>query len=182
MAKWAFWPVARVAATATARWHGPDGRLLQRPWRTVRPEVHGIVRRLRSLRPQPLWPRAVGVSCLAIAVFAALHPVRPMARHVAASASAPPAPRLQLFPPTVGEDPEAMLQFAWRAPGLAPPFEVVVLGPDHEERLRSGALASATWSATRVQPQLATGDTCHWCVVGAGDEPFQSTLQAFVWP
>lgn len=187
MSRWALWSAHRyVRAGASApRLHGPDGRELVRPWRLTAAEIERRVRQLRAARPQPKWPRLLGVLLLALAGVAALHPVGSIPTHVAASASARPVPRLLSLR---GESPDgdvdaAPTWFRWRSEGLdaALPRTVVLCDASYTEIARAAGVAGDGWQASgRIGELLAGGGTFHWFVEAtASGRLVRSPLQTF---
>lgn len=162
---------------------GPDGRELRRPWRMTTPQVAVRVRQLRAARRQPIWPRLLGVLLLGVAGVAALHPVDPVPRHVAASASARTGPglaQLQLVAPA-GDLSAPPDRFVWRGDGAAAVRTLVLCDASYAEIARVDGIAGADWSLTpEVAALLADGGTFHWFVeAGAAASLARSRLESF---
>ncbi|MBL8748984.1 MAG: hypothetical protein JNK78_07480 [Planctomycetes bacterium] len=172
MAKWGLFGAHRYLEpdAGPGRLVGPDGRNLRRPWRVVSAEAKATAMRVRAMRPRPLWPRLFGISMIAIAVAAALHPfgsVHPIARHVGGVSSAPPAS----WPLPAGPlSPDGCItavpdRFSWSAPADRVPFAVVVCDASYAELLRVDGIAAAEWHPdAAVRERLAEAGTFHWFV------------------
>jgi hypothetical protein len=185
MSKWALFAAHRYvrAGAAVPREIGPDGRPLARPWRRRPAAAVQMAQRIRAGRPQPRWPRLVGLVCIAVAAQAALDPVGPMAAHVAASASAGPGPRLDpivVEAAVSGELPD--LRFRWGSSDPARPVTLLVFATDYSPLTSRSGLVGTGWSADpALLEQLTPGQTYH-CVLRAevGAPPVQTPLTSFV--
>lgn len=171
MAKWGLFGAHRYleAERGAGRTHGPDGRSLQRPWRVVREDTALLARRRREARPQPRWPRRLGVVLILIAVVNALHPVHPIPPHVAGSASARtgvvPSPLRTLSP--LGAVDGAPTRFEWTG---ADRVSLVLCDAGYEPIARFDDLRGGSWDANReLRTLLAAARTFHWFVEVCAD-------------
>lgn len=186
MSKWAFLTaLGRLApGVATPRTHGADGRALVRPWRVPSANAVATARAVRAGRPQPAWPRLVGLCCIGIAVCAATAPVAPLPSQAQASTSTRYRGNLQ---PPAAIQPRGVVAgvpavFAWsRVAGTRAPARVTLL----DEGYRELALADGIDAAQMVTPPqfaaaLVRGGTFHWTVtLGDGARAVASRLQTF---
>lgn len=171
MARWAVFTVRRGGATGASapRRFGADGRELRRPWRMTAEGVRLQVRHLRAARRQPLGPRVLGMLLLGVAGVAALHPVGPMAWHVAGSASARTVPGLLPLsqPAPVGAVTAPPTSFCWGT--ASSPHTLVVCDASYAEIVRVDGIGGGTWQVTEpLAAQLAGGGTFHWYVLSGG--------------
>lgn len=170
MSKWALWAAHRYvhAGAAEPRRVGPDGRLLQRPWRMKSLEAQRTASLVRAARPQPWWPRPLGVLCLGVACMFALDPVGPVPTNVAASSSARTGPRLA-SPAAIAASGAAgnSPRLAWWPGDASPPFTVVLLDAAYGEILRRDGIEATSWEPEAAfRAALAQGGTFHWYVLG----------------
>lgn len=132
--------------------------------------TRGLVQRLRRERPQPWWPRLVGVACLLSAGWFALHPVGLL---VAAMSSAVPAsgPKSPVAEP-LGEAGEVLaatapLVFTWQPGTAEAPFTWVLLDAAYEElERREGLDGTCHVPDADERSHWQDGATCHWFVIG----------------
>ncbi|MBX3464711.1 MAG: hypothetical protein KF830_16195 [Planctomycetes bacterium] len=172
MARWALFAAHRYVqgGVGAPRQFGPDGRALQRPWRTTAPEVAARAVAARATRRQPLGPRLVGALLLGVAGWAALHPVGPVPRHVAACAAARPGaalPRLQTVAPA-GLLTAPPAEFRWQHDGAVAPCTVVLCAADYVPLARGDATEVGTLAVPAAfAAHLAAAGTFHWYVESA---------------
>lgn len=162
-----------AAGAGAPRTVGADGRPLLRPWRTRRPEIAQRARGVRAARPQPVWPRMLGIVLIGVAGIAALHPVGPVPTHVAASASTRPGGDLHglLALAPAGELAAEPVAFHWRAEGVrADEVALVLCDGSYAPRLRlDGVRGSSLPVSGRLAELLANGGTFHWYVEASSD-------------
>ena len=136
------------------------------------------MRRLRSERTQPVWPRLTGWGCLLAAGWFALHPV---GLHVAAMSSsvAGARPKPPVAEPTGDLEPTAPLVFCWQRGDLEAPVTWVLLDAGYEELDRVDGLETDVCVPDgSARSSLAGGGTFHWYVTGtASGWPVASNLQ-----
>ncbi len=140
---------------------------------------------LRAARPQPWWPRLLGVACLGLAICAALRPLAPMPSHGASRASAAPGLRLErpraVRSAAAAAESALPARFAWQPGAAAPPFTLVVLDADYRELLRREGLGTTEWTPdVGVVEACQPGGTYHWYVVAeVAGQRLASPLESF---
>lgn len=136
---------------------------------------------LRAARPQPFWPRPLGVLLIGLAALAVIDPDYPIPTHVQAS-SAARAPRLM---PLRAEHPDGPTEgvpaaFTWQVDDVPPPYALVVLDEEYAELARFVDVGGTAWvPPADLRARLATGGDYHWYVEGTqGERTVQSLLAA----
>jgi hypothetical protein len=166
MAKWALLSAHRYLEMQAARPRRGDGVAWSYPWRRRSVTAITLAANLRAARPQPRWPRLVGVLCLGLAALAAATPGLSMPTHVPGSSTHRGGGLLGLhadFPS--GPLPGLPHTFRWTAPAGATAATVVVLGSDYTELLRlDGIAGTAAPVPTRVWEELHRHPVVHWKV------------------
>lgn len=185
MSRWALFAThgSRRAGASVPRRFGADGRELQRPWRIPTSQVELQVQQVRAMRRQPVWPRVLGMLLLGVAGVAALHPVDPVARHVAGSASARTVPvplRLRLESPAGPLD-EPPVTFHWSGARASAVHTLVFCDASYTEVARADGIVGASWQVTpAVAALFADGGTFHWFALGGDTRaPARSTFESF---
>jgi hypothetical protein len=166
---------------SAARTVARDGRPLQRPWRCRSAVAEQQVRRIRSERRQPVWPRALGWSLLGVAALAVIETDHPLSRARGASSARP----IESLVCLVAESPAGPCEgvppaFRWGGEA-SPPFQVVVLDAGYRELARLDATGPRGCAPpAAVAAVLAAGGTFHWFVEGerAGQRT-RSPLESF---
>jgi hypothetical protein len=106
---------------------------------------------------------------LGVAGVAALHPVDPVPRHVAASASARTGPRLvhlQLVAPA-GDLVAPPERFVWAGADAARVHSLVFCDASYQEIARVDGIEGSSWRSTAaVAALLTSGHTFHWFAEG----------------
>ncbi|MGE3171377.1 MAG: hypothetical protein AB7O97_02050 [Planctomycetota bacterium] len=153
-------------------------RPLRRP---LSAEQREHARRIRSQRPQPRWPRPLGLALLGAAVVAAFDPEYPLPRSVPGTVSAEEVPLLlpRLAAPS-GAVASGPILFLWSWEPLDAEVEVVLL----DERLDEVVRIPATGGVVEVDlpwlRALPPGTQVHWRVEGTRrGQPVRTAPAAF---
>lgn len=165
-----------------SRWAG------SRPWRVeLDPSQRRRVAQTRAQRPQPWWPRLLGLALLGCAVRAAIVGDYPLPRGEEASASSAVAPlylRPQLLQP-LGEVDSPVPTFTWRwqspvGASATPSFDLILFDEQLCEVQRLTGIAESSCRPDDLAAQLAKGHFFYWCVeVCSAGERLRSPLGAF---
>ena len=187
MAKWALWAAHRYvwAGAAAPRTVGPDGRLLQRPWRVRSERAAAEAHRVRAARPQSRWPRLLGWACIGVACVGALMPVGPLPPHVPVSAASGPGPEVRgpaIAISSLTFD-EQLGAFRWpELPGVGA-YRLVLLGADYREITTFDGIERSPWKPTdELRVSWKPTQTYHaYLLAVANDRTVKSPMVRFVW-
>ena len=188
MTKWALFAAHRYvwAGAAAPRAIGPNGRPLRRPWRMRSEQVVREAIRRRATRPQPLWPRVLGWTCIGVAILAALMPMGPVPRHVQVSASSRPVP--ESLPSGNNLAAVAFVaakrEFCWQSANCDPPLSLVLLAADYRELGRVAGAGKTAWQLPdSLRDAVQSGETYHCYVLAKQSGKLtKSPLLTLEWP